>query len=455
MTACRTSAGFPKKRLEGIASLPEFELLRDQAEAIREHVLEHLDWYLERFAAQVEKQGGTVHWCADAEAAREAVLGICQQAGARSVTKGKSMIGEEIAINDHLSAHGITPVETDLGEYIIQLRGETPSHIVAPALHVSRAQVTQAFREHHLDRDPERPLDAPRELLGEARDVLRERWTRRVNCSARRAMCCASASSPPTSASPFLAADVGITGANMLVAETGTSLIVTNEGNGDLTQTLPRVHVVLASIEKVVPTLEDATTLDHGPGTVGLHHLQHRSASRERPGRPRGLPRGAARQRPQRAARDASAADPALHPLRRLSRPLPRLPAGGWPRLRLGLLRADGCGTDPGAARPARGVAPAAGLDVVRALRRCLPGAHPHTGGVASLACAELGAGSTRRRLPAGTAHLGLAGHAPTRLPPGEFAGRPRAALACRRQRCGRFASRTRRLDRDTRPAGA
>ncbi len=230
----RTSAGFPKKRLEGIASLPEFEFLRDQAEAIREHVLEHLDWYLERFAAQVEKQGGTVHWCADAEAAREAVLGICQQAGARSVTKGKSMIGEEIAINDHLSAHGITPVETDLGEYIIQLRGETPSHIVAPALHVSRAQVTQAFREHHLDRDPERPLDAPRELLGEARDVLRER---------------------------FLAADVGITGANMLVAETGTSLIVTNEGNGDLTQTLPRVHVVLASIEKVVPTLEDATTL--------------------------------------------------------------------------------------------------------------------------------------------------------------------------------------------------
>jgi L-lactate dehydrogenase complex protein LldF len=230
----RTAAGFPKKRLEGIATLPEFELLCDQATVIRDHVLEHLDWYLERFASQVEAQGGTVHWCADAEAARAAVLDICQEAGARTVTKGKSMIGEEIAINDHLEAHGITPVETDLGEYIIQLRGEAPSHIVAPALHVSRSQVTAAFRDHHRDMPRERPLDSPRELLDEARQVLRGR---------------------------FLAADVGITGANILVAETGTTLIVTNEGNGDLTQTLPRVHVVLASIEKVAPTLEDATTL--------------------------------------------------------------------------------------------------------------------------------------------------------------------------------------------------
>ena len=230
----RTAKGFPKKRLEGIATLPEFELLRDQAAGIREHVLDHLDWYLERFAAQVEARGGTVHWCADAAAARDAVLGICRAAGARTVTKGKSMIGEEIAVNAHLEAHGITPVETDLGEYIIQLRKEPPSHIVAPALHVSRAQVADAFRAHHRDLPPGRPLETPRELLTEARQVLRER---------------------------FLAADVGITGANMLVAETGTTLIVTNEGNGDLTQTLPRVHVVLASIEKVVPTLDDATTL--------------------------------------------------------------------------------------------------------------------------------------------------------------------------------------------------
>ncbi len=230
----RTSAGFPKKRLEGLASLPEFELLRDQATALREHVLDHLDWYLVRFADRVEAQGGTVHWCADAEAARDAVLRICREAGARTVTKGKSMIGEEIAINAHLEAHGITPVETDLGEYIIQLRGESPSHIVAPALHVSQPQVAQAFRDRHTGRDPARPLDTPRALLDEARDELRAR---------------------------FLAADVGITGANLLVAETGTTLIVTNEGNGDLTQTLPPVHVVLASIEKVVPTLEDATTL--------------------------------------------------------------------------------------------------------------------------------------------------------------------------------------------------
>ncbi|HEY5720591.1 MAG TPA: lactate utilization protein B, partial [Gammaproteobacteria bacterium] len=230
----KTAGGFPKKRLQGIATLPEFELMRDRATAIREHVLDHLDFYLEEFAERVEATGGQVHWCADAEAARAAVLGICQAAGARTVTKGKSMIGEEIAINDHLERHGIRPVETDLGEYIIQLRGETPSHIVAPAIHVSQAQVAETFRAHHRGLPPGRPLDTPRQLLTEARETLRRE---------------------------FLAADVGITGANLLVAETGTSLIVTNEGNGDLTQTLPRVHIVLASIEKLVPTLEDATTV--------------------------------------------------------------------------------------------------------------------------------------------------------------------------------------------------
>jgi len=230
----KTAGGFPKKRLAGIATLPEFELVRDRATELREHVLDHLDFYLEQFTERVEADGGKVHWCTSAEEARDAVLEICRAADARTVTKGKSMIGEEIAINEHLEAHGITPIETDLGEYIIQLRGEPPSHIVAPAIHVSQAQVAETFRTHHKNRSPERPLETPRELLVEAREELRGH---------------------------FLAADVGITGANMMVAETGTTLIVTNEGNGDLTQTLPRVHIVLASIEKVVPTLEDATTV--------------------------------------------------------------------------------------------------------------------------------------------------------------------------------------------------
>ena len=150
------------------------------------------------------------------------------------MTKGKTMIGEEIDLNDYLEANGITPVETDLGEYIIQLRDEPPSHLIAPAIHLIKEQVAETFRAAHTDLDPKRPLSEAPALLAEARAMLRSR---------------------------FLAADVGITGANFLVAETGTSIIVTNEGNGDLTQTLPKIHIVLAWLEKVVPTLEDAATI--------------------------------------------------------------------------------------------------------------------------------------------------------------------------------------------------
>jgi L-lactate dehydrogenase complex protein LldF len=214
--------------------LPEFQALSDHAKAIKQHVLANLDYYLERFEAKVKAAGGHVHWCNDAAEARDRVLAICRSAGARTVTKGKTMVGEEIAINHHLEANGILPVETDLGEYIIQLRGETPSHIIAPAIHVSKEGVADTFRAHHTDLDPARPLAEIPAMLAEARGKLRAR---------------------------FLAADVGITGANFLIAETGSSVIVTNEGNGDLTQTLPKIHIVLAGIEKVVPTLEDATAI--------------------------------------------------------------------------------------------------------------------------------------------------------------------------------------------------
>lgn len=226
--------GFRVKRSAAVARLPEFEALREEGKRLKDHVLAHLDHYLEAFEAKVIAQGGQVHWCRTAEEARATVLDICQQAGARTVTKGKSMIAEEIALNDHLEAHGIQPIETDLGEYIIQLRHEAPSHIIAPAIHVRKEMVAESFRATHTDLPADRPLDEPRQLLDEARAVLRDK---------------------------FLAADVGITGANFLIAETGSTVIVTNEGNGDLTQLLPRVHVVLASLEKVVPSLEDATTL--------------------------------------------------------------------------------------------------------------------------------------------------------------------------------------------------
>jgi L-lactate dehydrogenase complex protein LldF len=225
---------FVARRARAVAALPEFETLRDAARDIKNHTLANLDFYLEAWESRVLAAGGKVHWCPTAEDARAAVLKICHETDARIVTKGKSMIGEEIAINDHLERHGITPVETDLGEYIIQLRHELPSHIIAPAFHLNLEDWEAQFRRSHTDLPHDRVFHERRDILTEARTKLRER---------------------------FLMADVGITGANFLIAETGSSVIVTNEGNGDLTQTLPRVHIVLASIEKVVPTLEDCCAL--------------------------------------------------------------------------------------------------------------------------------------------------------------------------------------------------
>jgi L-lactate dehydrogenase complex protein LldF len=232
MTNLKT--GFVARRAAVVALLPEWEKLRDAGIAIKKHTLAHLDYYLEEFERQVVAQGGKVHWCRDAAEANATVLTICRALGAKTVTKGKSMIGEEMAVNDYLAANGVTPVETDLGEYILQIRNEPPSHIIAPAIHLVKEQVAESFRQTHTELDPARPLDDARQMCDEARWILRK---------------------------SFLAADVGITGANFLIAETGSSIIVTNEGNGDLTQSLPRAHIVLASLEKVVPTLEDASTI--------------------------------------------------------------------------------------------------------------------------------------------------------------------------------------------------
>ncbi len=226
--------GFIDKRQKAADALPEFDALRDAARDIKDHTLAHIDLYLEAYERKVVASGGHVHWAETAEDARAIVLDICKRLGAKTVTKGKSMISEEIGINAFLEERGIQPVETDLGEYIIQIRNEGPSHIIAPAVHLTKEQVADDFRRVHTHLDADRNLEEPVTLLGEARTVLREK---------------------------FLAADVGITGANFLVAETGTSIIVTNEGNGDLTQTLPKAHIVLASIEKITPTLEDVSTI--------------------------------------------------------------------------------------------------------------------------------------------------------------------------------------------------
>ena len=227
-----------------------------------------------------------MHWARTPEEACAAVLKICRAAGAKTVTKGKSMVAEEIGLNDFLEANGITPVETDLGEYIIQLRHEPPSHLIAPAMHLVKEQVAETFRAAHRALDPDRPLAEPRQLCDEARALLRPR---------------------------FLAADVGITGANFLVAETGSSIIVTNEGNGDLTQTLPRVHIVVDQPRKAGADLRgrgepaaSAGALGHRAGIFVLHDGLDRPAAAGRSRRARGLSRRAARQRPQRDARAAS-----------------------------------------------------------------------------------------------------------------------------------------------------
>ncbi|PTW62379.1 L-lactate dehydrogenase complex protein LldF [Breoghania corrubedonensis] len=225
---------FVGKRKAAADALPEFEALRDKARDIKNHTLEHLDLYLKAYEKKVIEAGGHVHWAETAEDARRIVLGICKRVNAKTVTKGKSIVSEEIGLNEHLSANGIQPVETDLGEYIIQLRGEAPSHIIAPAVHVNKSEVETEFRRAHTHLDPNRNLEEPETLLNEARAILRQK---------------------------YFDAEVGITGANFLIAETGSSVIVTNEGNGDLTQTLGKVHIVLATLEKVTPTLEDVSQI--------------------------------------------------------------------------------------------------------------------------------------------------------------------------------------------------
>lgn len=222
---------FRRDRAAMLGRMPEFEKLRDQATAIRTHSLSHLDELLEQFEKNVTAAGGVVHWCRNAAEACETVTEICRAAGARTVAKSKSMLSEEIALNDHLIAAGIEPVETDLGEYILQLRGETPSHIVMPAIHLNAGQIGDVFREAHTDYDPARDLGDADALLAEARTMLRQK---------------------------FLDADVGITGANALIAETGSILLVTNEGNADLVHSLPRTHIAIVGIEKAVATLDQA-----------------------------------------------------------------------------------------------------------------------------------------------------------------------------------------------------
>jgi L-lactate dehydrogenase complex protein LldF len=230
----RLKTHFALGRARAAERYGDWEHLREQGRAIRDYALAHLDALLEQFERNVMSRGGHVHWARDAKEAREIVLQILREAGTKSVIKGKSMVSEEIGLNPFLEANGIEPVETDLGEYIVQLRREPPSHIIAPAFHLNKEDVARTFRAAHNSLDPDRSLIERTELVAEARCVLRTR---------------------------FESADAGITGANFLTAEEGAAVLVTNEGNGDLTRLLPKTHIVLTGLEKVVANLDHAAVL--------------------------------------------------------------------------------------------------------------------------------------------------------------------------------------------------
>jgi L-lactate dehydrogenase complex protein LldF len=226
----KLQGNFVKGRADRVAELDNFEELRTHAAAIRDRALDNLDVYLEEFEKNATARGAIVHWAETAADVNRIVCELAACYGVKKAVKSKSMVSEECALNDALEAAGVEVVETDLGEYILQLAKEPPSHIIAPVIHKGRDEISDLFADKH-----QRPRKTDiTELTHEARDMLR---------------------------SHFLTADMGISGANFIVAETGTTLIVTNEGNGRMTTTLPRVHVAITGIEKVVPTLEDVTTL--------------------------------------------------------------------------------------------------------------------------------------------------------------------------------------------------
>jgi L-lactate dehydrogenase complex protein LldF len=219
---------FRRDRLRALADLPEVEAMRDHFKAVRAATLANLSEHLEQFERQALAAGAHIHWARDAGEATQIVIGIARQHGARLAVKAKSMTTEEIHLNAALDEAGITPVETDLGEWIVQLAAEPPAHIVIPALHKTRQQVAELFT-----REVGYPLaadDIPA-LTGAARRALREK---------------------------FLAAEIGISGANIGVAETGSIVLVTNEGNGRMVSSVPPVHVVVMGVEKVCPTWDDA-----------------------------------------------------------------------------------------------------------------------------------------------------------------------------------------------------
>jgi L-lactate dehydrogenase complex protein LldF len=217
---------FGKRRLAAAAGLDNWEELRTKARGIKDEVLLHLDRYLEEFVGNAERCGAQVHWARNASEANHIVCLLAKERGAGKIVKSKSMVTEEIRLNAAIEAEGLEVIETDLGEYIIQLAGEAPSHIIVPAIHKTKKQIAELFTAK-LGIEPTDDVD---QLTSAARRVLRQR---------------------------FATADIGISGVNFGVAETGTILILENEGNVRFTTSVPNVHIAVMGIEKILPRFAD------------------------------------------------------------------------------------------------------------------------------------------------------------------------------------------------------
>ncbi|GHH66557.1 iron-sulfur cluster-binding protein [Streptosporangium violaceochromogenes] len=221
------------RRAAAVAELPGWERLRAAGRQIKDHTLRNLDRYLLRMEEAVVRAGGHVHWAADAAEANRIVAGLVEATGENSAVKVKSMATQEIGLNEALAARGITVHETDLAELIVQLGGDLPSHILVPAIHRNRSEIREIFRTRMGARGrpaPEGLTDEPAALAEAARLHLRER---------------------------FLAAKVAISGANFMIAETGTLVVLESEGNGRMCLTLPRTLISVVGIEKLLPTWRD------------------------------------------------------------------------------------------------------------------------------------------------------------------------------------------------------
>jgi L-lactate dehydrogenase complex protein LldF len=211
------------------AALPDYQELRTQANLVKKHTIENLDHYLEQFEARVRAHGGAVVFCKDGNDVSDFVLKLAKERGARLLVKSKSMTTEEINFNERLERHGLEAVETDLGEYIIQLAHQRPYHIVAPALHMTRYDVAELFTEK---------LGVEKETVPEKQAMIARRTLRQK----------------------FLTADIGVTGANFLVADSGAVVLVENEGNARMSTTAPKIHIAVAGIEKLIPRAQDLVT---------------------------------------------------------------------------------------------------------------------------------------------------------------------------------------------------